>query len=256
MVSAHHRHQEIVALLSQAGRVGVGMLTEHFQVTSETIRRDLRSLEERGMVERVHGGAILPGDNNTRPGVSHFTPTPTMSALARTASQLIPTGTRSIFLDAGPAGTALAVVLASIYEEHNWTVVTTSPEAGIILARAGMPRIGMVGGRLSVRSQSLTGPRAVEMITALRADIAFICPDGIIEQQSLTSIDPNAGVTRRAMLTHAAFTVSLTPAECFSQHRGTVFGDLAEIDVLVTDSAADDPPLIFLSTPDLQVVTP
>ena len=95
-----------------------------------------------------------------------------------------------------------------------------------------------------------------QMITALRADIAFICPDGIIEYQSLISIDPHAGATRRALLTNAAVTVSLTPAGCLSQHRGTVFGDISEVDVLVTDIDADDPTLIFLSAHDLQVVTP
>lgn len=266
MVSAYHRHQEIISLLSQAGRVGVGMLTEHFQVTSETIRRDLRSLEERGMVERVHGGAIIPQDITHHHsgaggapgsrGIPSYSPTPALSSLAHAAADLIEPGTRSIFLDSGPAGITLAVVLASIYQEHNWTVVTTSPGAGSILARAGMPRIGMVGGRLSPQSQSLTGPRAVEMITALRADIAFICPDGIIEYQSLISIDPHAGATRRALLTNAALTVSLTPAVCFSQHRGTVFGDISEVDVVITDIDANDPTLIFLSAHDLQVVTP
>ncbi|NLZ58666.1 MAG: DeoR/GlpR transcriptional regulator [Corynebacterium sp.] len=266
MVSAHHRHQEIISLLSPTGRVGVGMLAEHFHVTSETIRRDLRSLEDRGLVERVHGGAIPPQNISTRTAtglsggsiaIPDHPPTPALLALAHAAATLIQPGTRSIFLDSGPAAISLAGILASMYEKHNWTVVTTSPGAGIILARAGMPRIGMVGGRLSTQSQSLTGPRAVAMITALRADIAFLCPDGIIEYQSLTSIDPHAGATRRAMLTHAGTTVCLTPAAGLEQHRGTVFGDIAEVDVVVTDCAVSDPAFIFLSAHDhLQVVTP
>lgn len=265
MISAHERQQEIVSLLSETGRVSVGMLSGHFQVTSETIRRDLRNLEERGVAERVHGGAILPENSSVRGGtwahrsvatLSDCPSTPELFALANTAARFIQPETRSIFLDAGPAGVTLAGVLATMYEGRNWTVVTTSPEAGIILARAGMPRIRLIGGRFSSMSQSLTGPRAVEMISALRADIAFLCPDGIVDQQGLTSIDNDASSTRRAMLTNSAVTVSLTPVGCLNQHRGTVFGDITEVDVVVTDADINDPTLTLLSAHDLQVVTP
>lgn len=265
MVSTHLRQDRILSLLSPAGRVSVGFLADHFRVTTETIRRDLSSLEERGLVQRVHGGAIIP--ESTSPAdapaarfepvtVPGHPPAPGLYALARAAAQLITPDTRSIFLDAGLPGIALANVLTTTFHEGDWTVVTTSPGAGIILARAGMPRIGMVGGRFSHSSQSMTGAAAVDMLTALRAEIAFLCPDGIIENQSLTSIDPEAGATRRAMITNSLSTVLLCPAECLTQHRGVVFGDIAEVDAVVTDADINDPTLMFLSTRNLQVVTP
>lgn len=239
-------------------------LARHFNVTSETIRRDLRALEKLELVQRVHGGAItpeaaqppLPEGFSSFPSIQGYPPTPAMVVLARSAASLIGPDTRSIFLDSGLVGIALATVLAEIYEDGNWTVVTTSPMAGIMLARAGMPRIGMVGGRLSSQSQSLTGSRAVEMIAAMRAEIAFLCPDGLVDAHSLTSLDPEVGATRRAMITSSSLTVLIFPEASLRQQRGVTFGDLSEADVLVTDADINDPTLLFLSTSDLQVVTP
>lgn len=259
MVSVHRRQEEIVSLLSPTGRVGVELLARHFDVTSETIRRDLRALEKLGLVQRVHGGAITPEvtQPSSRPQeVKGYPPTADMIALARSAVALIRPDTRSIFLDSGPTGVALATVLGEISEGGNWTVVTTSPLAGIVLARTDMPRIGMVGGRLSAQSQSLTGSRAVEMIGALRAEIAFIFPDGLVDGHSLTSLDPEAGATRRAMITSSSFTVLVYPEASLRQQRGVTFGHISEADVLVTDADINDPTLLFLSTSDLQVVIP
>ncbi len=265
MVPSQTRQKEILSLLSPSGRVGVGMLADHFQVTSETIRRDLRTLESVGLVQRVHGGAILPESDHSREPAREFhkpvlvpgyPPTSALSSLAQTAARLIKPDTRSIFLDAGLPGIALATVLGGSFDEGNWTVVTTSVGAGVVLARAGMPRIAMVGGSFSPQSQSLTGAAAVSMLASLRAEIAFICPDGIVDHQSLLSIDPEAGATRRAMLTHSRFNVLLCPSACLKQHRGSVFGDISEFDALVTDADIHDSALMFLSDRNIQVVTP
>lgn len=255
MVSVRGRQTEILALLAHTGRVGVGMLAEHFGVTSETIRRDLRVLEDRGQLDRVHGGAIPPGK-----GVHATTPQPDpttdVSALARLAVSFIQPDTRGIFLDSGPVALAVAAVLGEIHGDGRWTVVTTSPAAGMILARAGLPRITMTGGRVSRVSQSLTGRTAVEMITAMRAEIAFVCPDGLVDAHSVTALDPAAGATRRAMITNSSFTVMILPAASLGQPRGITFGDLSEADVVVTDADPATPPLMFPSASNIQVVTP
>lgn len=255
MVSVRGRQTEILALLAHTGRVGVSMLAEHFGVTSETIRRDLRVLEDRSQLQRVHGGAIPVGK-----GVHTTTPPPDSTTdvltLARLAVDFIQPDTRGIFLDSGPVALAMAAVLGEIHTEGRWTVVTTSPAAGMILARAGMPRVAMTGGRLSRVSQSLTGSTAVEMITRLRAEIAFICPDGLVDAHSVTALDPAAGATRRAMITNSSFTVMILPRTSLRQPRGITFGDLSEADVVVTDRDPVTPPLLFPSASNIQVVTP
>lgn len=151
---------------------------------------------------------------------------------------------------------AVAAVLGEIHGDGRWTVVTTSPAAGMILARAGLPRITMTGGRVSRVSQSLTGRTAVEMITAMRAEIAFVCPDGLVDAHSVTALDPAAGATRRAMITNSSLTVMILPAASLGQPRGITFGDLSEADVVVTDADPATPPLMFPSASNIQVVTP
>ncbi len=263
MVPAHQRQHEIVSLLSPTGRVGVGMLASRFHVTSETIRRDFHVLESRGLVQRVHGGAITPDSSRSilplppKPLAVHgHPPDSTALALAEAAAALIKPNTTSIFLDAGLIGTALASVLGTCFQEANWTVVTNSPGAGIILARAGMNRISVVGGHLSTSSQSIIGDRAVDMLSVLRADIAFVSADGVTPNHSLTSVDAGANSTKRVMITNSKFSVLLCAAQSFERQSGTSFANLSEFDALVTDADFHDPALSFLSNHDLQVVTP
>ena len=113
---ATERHDEIAAQLHSAGRVSVADLAEHFDVTTETVRRDLDLLETAGVLRRVHGGAVPVGRSSVvelsvaeREG-QHGS---AKSAIARAAMRLVPpTFTGSIALDAGTTCAAVASELA------------------------------------------------------------------------------------------------------------------------------------------------
>lgn len=267
MVTAAERQHGILQQLGPSGRVAVAPLAEYFEVTSETIRRDLRILESRGELQRVHGGAIIPEAlDHTLPRsptlIPGFPPDAALLRLAEAATGLIEPGVRSIFLDSGLPCTALASLFGARVEkqEQRWTVVTTSLTAGIAFARSGGggPGTGlvMIHGRVHAGSQSVTGAAAETMIHSLRADIAFLFADTVTAGRDIRTRHPDTVPVKRALIANAKVTVLLSPAEVFREPGGVSFADISGIDVLLTDAHPPPPDLSSLSTHNLQVVSP
>ncbi|MFP7364666.1 DeoR/GlpR family DNA-binding transcription regulator [Corynebacterium callunae] len=252
------RQQTILALLLPTGRVSVVELAQHFNVTSETIRRDLRIMESLGLVQRVHGGAITPEPNGTSPPtlkpvqVPGLPPSPAMLNLAETAAQLIEPQVRSIFLDAGLSCTALATVLGDPPENARWTVVTNSPGAVIALSDSGETTAAILGGFVHGDSQSIIGPEAVKMVSQLRADIAFVSVDAFDSRTGLSTDYPETIPIKKAMIANSRFTVAVLPSTEQPQRWRHGFASTADFDVLVTDS--DD--IHALPNQDFQVINP
>lgn len=267
MITATERQHGILQQLAPTGRVAVAPLAEHFSVTSETIRRDLRILESRGVLQRVHGGAIIPEAlDHTLPRsptiIPGHPPGADLLRLAEAAVRLIDPGVRSIFLDSGLPCTALATLFGEGAGEERWTVVTTSLAAGIAFARSsdgvgvGTTGLVMIHGRVHAGSQSVTGAAAETMISSLRADIAFLFADTVAEGRDLRARHPVTVPVKRALIANAKFTVLLSPATVFREPGGVSFAQLSGIDALVTDADPRNLNLPALSALDLQVVSP
>ncbi|BAU96267.1 DeoR family transcriptional regulator [Corynebacterium suranareeae] len=264
MVSQTERQQAIVALLAPTGAVSVGDLAEHFQVTTETVRRDLRIMESLGLLQRVHGGAIVPEPMGTSPPllkpalVEGLPPEPQMLELAEVAVSLIPPTARSIFLDSGLACLAIATVVGDPPEDARWTVVTSSPGAVIALSSTDAAAAVILNGQVHGKSSSIIGPTAVDMISQLRADIAFVEVDAIQSDTGLCTFCPETIPIKQAMIKNAAFTVAvLSPRSHHDQQQHRLkhrFATLAEFDALVTDDNMLDFPV--LPDHNFQVVTP
>lgn len=141
---APERQQEILRLARDGGRVDVISLAEEFQVTAETIRRDLKALDRAGLVRRVHGGAIPAGRLDFEPDLAEreSTAADEKDRIAKAALAELPTqGT--VILD---AGTTIARLAGIIPLEAELTVVTHSlPIAARLADHPGM-QLHLVGG--------------------------------------------------------------------------------------------------------------
>src|ERR1044072_596434 len=121
---APERQQEILRLARDSGRVDVLSLAEEFQVTAETVRRDLRALDRAGLVRRVHGGAIPAGRLDFEPDLAERegTAADEKDRIARAALAELP-AEGSVVLD---AGSTVARLAAALPVESELTVVTHS----------------------------------------------------------------------------------------------------------------------------------
>ncbi|MGW0578021.1 DeoR/GlpR family DNA-binding transcription regulator [Streptomyces sp. NPDC002920] len=231
---APERQQEILRLARDAGRVDVLSLAEEFQVTAETIRRDLKALDRAGLVRRVHGGAIPAGRLDFEPDLAEREETSTdeKDRIAKAALTELPSeGT--MILD---AGTTVARLAAALPLEAELTVVTHSlPIAARLADHPGM-QLHLIGGRVRHRTRAAVDAWALRAYGEIRADVLFVAANGFSAERGLTTPDLAEAAVKRAAVTAARRVVLLADSSKHGQEHFARFGDLSDVDLLITDS--------------------
>jgi DeoR family fructose operon transcriptional repressor len=237
---AEERHQAIAELVASRGRVAVTELASHFDVTTETVRRDLSQLERLKLLRRVHGGAVsmrsvtmleaqLP-DRDLAQAVEK-------ERIARAAAMLLPEGGCTLLLDAGSTTVRLAALLPPT---DHWTVITHAVPIAALLAPLSHVELQLLPGRVRHTTEAAVGHATIEAIRQLRADLAFVGTNGISVRHGLSTPDPEEAATKRALVESADRVVALTDSTKVGQERTVRFADLDDIDVLVTDDGIEE----------------
>lgn len=237
---AAERQQQILRLAQRRGRVEVPALAEEFDVTAETVRRDLKALTRAGLLRRVHGGAIPAGTLDFEPDLSEreATAVPQKERIARAALDHLPEQ-GSIILDAGSTTGALAAVLPL---DTELTVVTHALPLAARLADHPRIDLHLVGGRVRHRTRAAVDAWSLRTYGEITADVLFLATNGFDPAAGLTTPDLAEAAVKRALIGAARRVVLLADSAKSGQRHFARFGDLAQVDVLVTDtglSAAD-----------------
>ena len=150
------RHRQIVEQVRGAGRVLVAELAERFDVTPETIRRDLTALDRCGALRKVHGGAIpAPALPETGVAQREQVNTSAKQSIARAAlERLGPEPGTTVLVDAGTTTGALARLLPT---DRELTIITNSVLTAASLAAVGHTRVRILGGQLRGLTQAAVG---------------------------------------------------------------------------------------------------
>ncbi|MFD3308911.1 DeoR/GlpR family DNA-binding transcription regulator [Streptomyces sp. NPDC058656] len=231
---APERQQEILRLARDGGRVDVVSLAEEFQVTAETIRRDLKSLDRAGLLRRVHGGAIPAGRLDFEPDLAEreTTAADEKDRIAKAAVAELP-DKGTMILD---AGTTVARLAGALPLEATLTVVTHSlPIAARLADHPGM-QLHLIGGRVRHRTRAAVDAWALRAYGEIRADVVFLAANGFSVEHGLTTPDLAEAAVKRAALSAARRVVLLADSAKHGQEHFARFGDLGEVDLLITDS--------------------
>ena len=247
------RHSRIVEQVRGAGRVLVTELAERFDVTPETIRRDLTALDRCGSLRKVHGGAI-PAPALPETGVTQREQVNTSAkqAIARAALEWLgPEPGTTLLVDAGTTTGAFARLLPT---ESNLTIITNSVLTAASLAAAGQTRVRILGGQLRGLTQAAVGPEAVETLSTLRVDVAVLGANGLSAAHGLSTPDPDEATVKRAMVRSARQVVALVDSSKIGQEHLVSFASLDDVDLLVTD--VELPPALteHLATTETEVL--
>lgn len=180
------RQQRILALISRGDVIAVGDLALQFGVSLETIRRDIRALEEAGGLRRVHGGAAPAGavDLATRRPVAERLGMQREAKMlaARAALPLFEDG-MNVFL--GGSSTMLLLAEALAQQGPTLSVTTNMIDIGTILAADGRCKVRLLGGEMNIATRTLTGANTLEMLDRQVFDLAI---------SGASAIDPVHGV--------------------------------------------------------------
>jgi DeoR family fructose operon transcriptional repressor len=264
-VFAEERQQKIAELVAGTGRVSVTMLAERFRITTETVRRDLATLETAGTVRRVHGGAVAADRFSTsEESINERTiqrPDQKLR-IAQAALALIPQGkSGSILLDAGSTTEALADLLSRRPAVVPSGVAASGASAGTVsgavhanastpelvvithavpiaarLASAPGISLQLLGGRVRGLTQAAVGQGTVDSAQRLRPDIAFIGANGIHASFGLSTPDPEEAAVKAAFVQSARRIVVLADSSKLDSETLVQFASLKDLDTLITDS--------------------
>ncbi|MCZ7435485.1 DeoR/GlpR family DNA-binding transcription regulator [Micromonospora sp. WMMC241] len=232
---ARQRQTAILERVRAAGGVRVTDLAAEFGVSDMTIRRDLETLHEQGLLAKVHGGATLAGPGSTdEPGfrAKSVRQSAEKSAIAEHAARLVRPGA-AIALS---AGTTTAELARRLVDVPGLTVVTNSLPVAEILHVGGRPdQTVVLTGGVRTPSDALVGPLAVAAIAALHLDLLFLGVHGISERAGFTTPNLMEADTNRALVAAADALVVLADHTKWGTVGISSIVGLDAADVLVTD---------------------
>jgi DeoR family fructose operon transcriptional repressor len=232
------RHEAIMARAHSAGRIEVAELAGTFDCATETIRRDLRQLDERGLLRRVHGGAVpIVRRVETRTIDSRRGEHAEEKArIARAALAELP-ATGAILLDASSSSAALAEVLPA---GCGLTVITNSLAVANVLSSRSDLSLYLLGGRVDPALLAQTDAWAFNALADVQADVGFFGTTGVSPRAGLTRTDIGDVALARAMMAASQRRILLADASKVGMSGTFRFAALSEVDVIVTDDRLDD----------------
>ncbi|QNN52211.1 DeoR/GlpR family DNA-binding transcription regulator [Nocardioides mesophilus] len=251
---AEERQQAIADLLSQRGRLSVNELADRFMVTTETVRRDLSTLERAGIVRRVHGGAIPAASLSVLElAVSErdLTHGERKDRVASAAVEFLPRAGGSLLLDAGTTTARLAGLLPL---DVSFTVFTNAVPIASRLAGRGNVELHLLPGRVRRTTQAAVGEETVAALDRIRADIAFVGTNGLSLSHGLSTPDQSEAAAKHAMVCSAQRVVVLTDSSKIGHESTVRFADLSQIDVIITDDGISAEDQKSLTDIDIEVV--
>lgn len=187
---AAERRQRILELVRSSGAISLRELARQLQTSEVTVRRDLRALESEGLLDRRHGGAVLPGGLAHEPTYSEKSQVAAeeKAAIADLAVSLVSDGD-ALVVGAGTTTQAFARRLTRFSE---LTVVTNSLMVAQVLARARGVEVVMTGGSLRGSIHALVGSMTEQALSSVQATRAFISGNGVTAERGLST--PNVAV--------------------------------------------------------------
>lgn len=247
------RQHSILQLLSQKGQVLASELSQMFNVSEDTVRRDLRELAKQGKVKRVHGGAVLiavDAGHEYQDRQDHNRATKT--TLAQVAVSLLQPK-QVIILDAGTSNLHIAQQLPLGME---LTVVTNCPQIAIASSQHPTVKVIMSGGELHHSMQALTGMGAIETFHRINADLCFIGVCSINQKFGICTNNDAEAHVKRAMMASAAESVAMVTADKLGTVEPYKFADVTQLNYLITEVDAEESQLAPFKDSSLTILTP
>lgn len=234
------RQQDILTAARTEGRVGVDMLAQTFAVTPQTIRRDLNDLCQRGLLSRVHGGAMPANSvSNVAYEERRNLASEEKRLIGAATAALIPENC-SVMLN---IGTTTEQVARALTDHGGLVVITNNLNVINILNRTPNKELILAGGVVRQADGGIVGEAAVDFIRQYKADIAVIGASAIDSDGAILDYDQREVSVARAILESARKVILVADHLKFERTAPMRICGLDRIDIFVTDRL---PPLEFV----------
>ncbi|WP_432053936.1 DeoR/GlpR family DNA-binding transcription regulator [Streptomyces sp. bgisy022] len=232
--TAEERQREIVRLARATGSVDVTTLAADLGVAKETVRRDLRSLEDHGLVRRTHGGAypVESAGFETTLAFRATSHVPEKRRVAAAAAELLGDA-ETVFIDEGFTPQLIAEALPT---DRPLTVVTASLPVAGALAETGTVSVLLLGGRVRSGTLATVDHWTTKMLSGFVIDLAFIGANGISREHGLTTPDPAVGDVKAQAVRSARRVVFAGVHTKFGAVSFCRFAEVGALEAIVTST--------------------
>jgi DeoR family glycerol-3-phosphate regulon repressor len=227
------RQTDIIGLAKSEGRLTVDGLADRFNVTPQTIRKDLNELCERGVLQRYHGGAVLAS------GIANFgyearrkLATEEKRRIGLRAASLIPDGS-SLLINIGTTTEQVAVALRG---KQGLLAITNNVNVVNILQGYDQIEMIVAGGVVRHSDGGVVGEAAVDFIRQFKVDYAVIGTSAIDEDGTLLDFDYREVKVAQAMMSCARKSVLVADSMKFERTAPVRIGHLSQLDHFVTNA--------------------
>jgi len=230
------RLAEIVELARTTGGVDVEALATRFAVSEQTIRKDLKTLDERGELRRVHGGAVYPSSRENLEYEARRRMAATQKdAIGKAAAALIPDGS-AVFVNIGTTTEAVARALGA---HAGLMIITNNINVANQLRVLPGFEVVIAGGVVRASDGGIVGEAAVDFFRQFRADFAIIGASALDEDGGLYDYDFREVKVAQAIIANARHVILVADSTKFDRQAPVRIARLNDIGTFVTDRAPD-----------------
>ncbi|MBK8074717.1 MAG: DeoR/GlpR transcriptional regulator [Kineosporiaceae bacterium] len=253
------RKAELAAYVAEVGQVTVARLAKRFDVSADTIRRDLDHLDGEGVLIRTHGGAVsLTAFPRPDSGldVRARVQASAKDRIGALAAGLIADGS-SVVINAGT--TTLALV-RHLREHRDLTIATNSLAIPAELAPSVVREVYVLGGVVRLSAQATVGPVALARSGSgevdIRCDLAMICVGAVAHDSGYSTSNLGEAAMMREMMARAGQVAVLADATKFGRRLFAQVAELGRADWFVSDTTPPDDLADALRAAGVEIITP
>jgi len=226
------RQNQILAIAREQGRVDVDELSRSFEVSPQTIRKDLNDLCERQLLQRIHGGAIVgSGIENVSYEARRLLAPDSKKIIGTRAAQLIPDNSSMLI----NIGTTTEQVAHALKDHHGLLVITNNVNAVHIMKNFMGIELIIAGGLVRRSDGGIIGVAAVDFINQFKVDYAVIGVSAIDEDGSLLDYDFREVRVAQAIIENARHVILVADLMKLERNAPVRIGHISQIDTVVTD---------------------
>jgi DeoR/GlpR family transcriptional regulator of sugar metabolism len=224
------RHAYIMHEIDIHNKVLSSDLSLQLTVSEDTVRRDLQELDEKGMLTKVHGGALSKSFHFTLQNNTVFSH-PEKKIIAQKARDLIKDG--MLVLLSG--GTTIIELVKSLPPELNATFITVSIPTALELLDHPNVEVIFIGNKLLKNAQMSVGAEVVQRLSEIKCDLCFLGTNSIDVENGITDLELEVIEVKRAMIRSAKKTISLAISKKLNTTQRMLVCKLEEVDMLITE---------------------
>ncbi|MBV6646062.1 MAG: DeoR/GlpR transcriptional regulator [Cyclobacteriaceae bacterium] len=245
------RHKLILHEVEVHNRVLLTDLASALKVSPDTIRRDIKELDDLQKLKKVHGGAVSNGYNiNGQNTLVDIYAVESKIKIAKKALELIEND--SVVLISG--GTTNLELIRQLPQKLQATFFTPSLPIAIELLSHPEIEVILIGGRLSKESQIAVGGSALNILSEIKVDICFLGTGYLDPINGLTEFDWEVVQMKKAMINASKKVVSLTISEKLNSRQRYKICEIQAINTLITELDAEDPHLMPYKNQNIEII--